>query len=285
MQQSSRIYSIERRVLQERPVDLKATAIIMNHDRPQLIQNHSSLIPTLLQHPAITEVLLLHSNPDTAFEYEGVTNVNATKANQDMGLAIRFLYARDAINDWILVVDDDMECSSNAIDEALQAVHAGYHIVGKYGRVYSYWTAPLRHGYHTYNVRGQVEVILTKFMVLSKVVCAEFVKHMSLMNDIVETARPLWNGEDIFVNLVSNHYYGNLEPPYKNFAIPELDVWEVKTRNLGSVSGNMDRIRPWNVGPSTFFRALYKAQLHSTYRGRMWATAKHRLATIKTTPV
>ena len=86
------------------------TAVVMNHARPRNIQE-SELLPTLLANPLITEVLLLHSNPKTAFHYQHtkVQNINATLENAKMGLSLRFWFAgHKATNEWILLVDDEL---------------------------------------------------------------------------------------------------------------------------------------------------------------------------------
>lgn len=296
------------------PAEVHISVVIMNHARPNLLQ-HSALLPVLTHHPSVSEVLILHSNPATAFtnadlqqpQYAGdaannhsggkIRHVDASERNAAMGLAVRFHYCAEvATNDWVLHMDDDMELDASAVNELVLAMMENpKRIVGHYGRAYSYWRAPMRHGYDTTDLIGNVEVVLTKVLILEKRICSEFWKHAALMDDMVPDSLPLWNGEDIFVNLVANHHYGvRFRGPYNNYAISDLNVWEADTelypekvvatetdKKEVSVSGNMDRNRIWKVGPVAWGKAYIKAQSHTAYRGRLWYRAKRRLAGIK----
>ena len=283
---------------------LHITAVIMNHNRPRMLRE-SNLMSTLLAHDAIRQVLLCHSNPATAFDWQHdkVTNINATAANQEMGLALRFWYAATAaVNDLVLLVDDDMELAPAAIDGLLRGLlwqqqqmdkHQPNHvIIGHYGRGYHYWTALLRNGYHTRTLYGHVPVVLTKLMLLPRTLCAAFFDYEAVVwNDLVRPySRPLWNGEDIFVNCVANHL-GNVPAssggPYRNLALANLPVWEASSAlddedttkgAVHDVSGNMERHSIWKVGVWNWWQSLCKAQAHAAFRGRLWAAAVERLA-------
>lgn len=271
--------------------DIKVSVVIMNHSRPRMVRE-SNLVQTLAAHDSIDEILLCHSNPVTAFEYphDKVRNLNATEANERMGLSLRFHYCSTARNDWVIHVDDDQELSSDAINQLISTFARNPHrVVGKFGRAYHYWKAPQRHGYDTKNVLGPSEVILTKFMIVERKVCESFFQYQHVVQDMVSESRPLWNGEDIFLSLTANHVYNvPLQGPYGNLALP-LDVWEAsdsfKDDDTGAhdVSGNMDRHRIWNVGLVNWWNAFYRAQCHAAYRGRLWYTAKQRLAAIEDT--
>jgi hypothetical protein len=170
------------------------------------------------------------------------------------------------------------------VDDVLRAaIQNPNRIVGRYGRAFHWGLAPLRRGYHTYNVRGHVEVVLTKFLLLPKPVCQAFMDYSYLMADLVPRSKPLWNGEDIFVNLVANHVYDvPAGGPFSNFAMTDLDVWEAAVVEEGqnNVSGNMDRLRPWNTNLLQYMQAFWKAQMHAAYRGQLWGLAKARLSAL-----
>jgi len=51
------------------PSSVKASVIIMNYGRPDVLQS-SKLLPTLTSHENIDEIFLLHANEETKFEYE-----------------------------------------------------------------------------------------------------------------------------------------------------------------------------------------------------------------------
>jgi hypothetical protein len=242
--------------------------------------------------------------------------------NAQWGLAIRFHYCAILCNStkFVLHVDDDMEFVSHSVINTLlqYMMQNPQRIVGHYGRAYNEWVAPFRHGYDTKTVYGNVEVVLTKILILEQVLCQEFFKYTDLVKDILFSMKRdgivKWNGEDIFINLVANHYYHvPMYGPYNNYAIADLDVWDVDTsmydpttqqeevkslpqaqqqlllrhnaKNAGAnvvvlenaISGNMDRNRIWNVGWYQWYVAYQKAQAHTKYRGLLWYTTKQRL--------
>jgi hypothetical protein len=249
----------------------------------------SFLMRTLTEHPSVSEILLCHSKPSTAFEFDHgkVKNINAVKKNQEMGLALRFHYCATAANEWVMHVDDDMELDASAVTELVRLMMDNPHrIVGHYGRSYHFWKVPHRHGYdYATLLSGPVEVILTKVLILEKQICKEFLKHAKIMQDMVQNSKPMWNGEDIFVNVVANHYYSvPWSGPFNNFAVADLNVWEASNEykdddiGISDVSGNMDRHGISHVGFWNWWIAWVHALKHSYYRGKFWATAKRRLA-------
>jgi Glycosyl transferase family 64 domain len=172
-----------------------------------------------------------------------IRHVDAIQMNERYGLALRFHYcSHQAKNQWVIVVDDDMEISSTAITLLIQyMVQESKRIVGYYGRTYNYYKRPLRHGYDTKLYVGQtVEVILTKLLIVDRVVCTHFFNYTGLVEDdlVLPYSKPKWNGEDIFLNLVSNLYYHAPQGgPYTNYAIRhyeqqqnKLVVWEADSK-------------------------------------------------------
>jgi hypothetical protein len=274
------------------PVDEKVTVVVMNHNRPRMIRE-SQLLKTFTSHPNIDEILLCHSNPETKFDFqhEKVTNIDAVEDNNKMGLSLRFHYCSTARNYWVIIVDDDMELSAAAVDMLLSEFAANtMRIVGHYGRNYNWYKAPYRNGYDTHTVAGPAEVILTKIMVMERDMCAAFFRYEHLMHDLLPESSPLWNGEDIFMSLVANHEYGvpaNSPSPFQNYAIAELDVWEASdkftddTSGAADVSGNMDRHSIRKDGLWNWWNAVRKSHKHAAYRGKLWYTAKQRLAALE----
>jgi hypothetical protein len=139
-----------------------------------------------------------------------------------------------------------------------------------------------------HTVAGPAEVMLTKIMVMESDMCANFFRHEYLMHDLLPDSSPLWNGEDIFMSLVANHEYGvPANGPFKNYAIAELDVWEASdkftddTSGAADVSGNMDRHSIRKDGLWNWWNAVRKSHKHAAYRGKLWSTAKQRLAALE----
>jgi len=288
----------------------------MNHARPGNLLN-SELLPTLLAHPQITEIVILHSNPLTAFEFvhPKVYNINATDENERFGLSLRFHFAGQATNDWILIVDDDMIVPRKTLDALLREFAANPHrIVGRFGRYLSHIrrTGLITHGYQTTNARGGTEVILTKLMLVEREICGQFQEYAEKTDitslPLLKESRPYWNGEDIFMSLVANHMY-SLPGHYSkatrrkalkginNYAMSWLEVGDVENTYINmnvtvtlsdeknaSISGNFRGVRelwswkPWDAAWRDMF---CKAFMHLHYRGRLWQEAKRRLSTLR----
>jgi hypothetical protein len=290
---------LERQMIPLPSSDIKVSAIVMNHDRPYLLK-HSTLLRTLAAHPSIQKVLVLHSKPDTAFDntalqhqldsaqLQKVSHVDVHADDIEMGLALRFHYCADEadmhnMTDYVMIVDDDMELDRSGVSELILEMEKNpKRIVGHFGRAYNHWDVLGRHGYSTRNVYGNVEVVLTKVMILERHICRAFGQYKTVMDDLVQESTPKWNGEDIFVSLVANRVYGvPVNGPYRNYAIPDLPVWEADEADFLdeiSVSGNMDRTTPWKDGVHQWWKNVLKAQSHTNYRGRLWQTAKRRLS-------
>lgn len=249
---------------------------------------------TLLSHPNVDEILLLHSNPRTAFEFvhEKVVNIDAVQENDEMGLSLRFFFCQMASNPWVLHLDDDMEFTTEALNQLLvEYSRDPKRIVGRYGRNLN--PGNFFNGYSSKSTSKSTEVVLTKLMLVEREICSAFFEHAFLVwDDLVlpSTDGPLWNGEDIFLSLVANHVYG---PPkdgrqFNNYAMDWLDVWSADESLKDYSNGKMDisggmpdgilSIRPWDwrwIG--TFLRR----NRHYSYRGKLWQEAKRRLQSLE----
>eukprot|EP00977_Amphora_coffeiformis_P019638 scaffold7349_cov173-Amphora_coffeaeformis.AAC.119 len=279
------------------PKEFQVSVVLMNHYRPRMIKE-SSLLSTLLDHPHVGEVLLCHSNPHTRFSYSHhkVKNLDAIAENTERGLALRFYFCYTAASyEYIIIVDDDQEVTPTAIDTLLQtfAAHPN-RIVGRYGRTYSpYWDSR-NHGYNTRTVFGNVEVVLTKFLVAPREYCGNFLRYESLVQDFLPESHPLWNGEDIFFSLVANHVNRVPEEgPYRNMAVFFGGVSEASNdykdddAGVHDVSGNMDRHvwyrAVWSHDTwGNYTMAAQRARNHTAYRGTLWGAARERLAKLST---
>ena len=114
----------------------KVSVVLMNYSRPRMVQE-STLMRTLLSHPSVDEIVLLHSNPATAFHFlhPKVVNVDSAGQNDEMGLSLRFYFCQLARNPWIIHVDDDMEFELGTLSDLLtEFARNPRRIVGRYGR-------------------------------------------------------------------------------------------------------------------------------------------------------
>ena len=267
----------------------KISVVLMNYSRPRMIRE-STMMRTLLSHPNVDEVLLLHSNPRTAFEFvhPKVTNIDAIEHNNEMGLSLRFYFCQIAKNDWVMHLDDDMEFTTEALNELIIEYERNpKRIVGKFGRDLS--PGNYFNGYSSTNRHKSTEVVLTKLMLMERDMCSAFFEYAHLVwNDVIlhNGEGPLWNGEDIFMSLVANHVYGRPKDgsKFNNYAMDWLNVWQaddsLKDYDNGKydISGGMTGIQFWNW---RWWQTLLKRNRHYSYRGRLWNVAKQRLKELK----
>jgi Glycosyl transferase family 64 domain len=179
-------------------------------------------------------------------------HINATDENELYGVALRFYFCSNrtqmgASNEWVIHVDDDMDINSIAIDQLIlnMAINPK-RIVGFYGRKLNYLDKPYLYGYnHLSNSKQDVtaEVVLTKILILERVLCTEFFNYKHLVEQNppkVSQYKPIkWNGEDIFLNLVANRYY-NVPPygPYQNYLI-QMNKTRIN-KQTGAYAGEID---------------------------------------------
>lgn len=286
-----RMNSVRRIPLPQLPN--KVSVVLMNYSRPRMIRE-SNLMRTLLAHPNVGEIVLLHSNPKTRFEFvhEKIVNVDAAHENDEMGLSLRFYFCQMVKYNWVIHVDDDMEFDADAISEML--IEFGKNprrIVGRFGRDFeSAYSAKNGYnglfgynGYSSISTHKQTEVVLTKLMIMERDICSSFFKYAHLIwDDIVlkQGEGPLWNGEDIFMSLVANHVYGT----NNNYAMDWLKV-ENAPNNLKDydngeldISGGHEGFAIWNW---KWWQSFFRRNRHYSYRGKLWEAAKLKLEGLK----
>jgi hypothetical protein len=263
----------------------KISVVLMNFSRPRMIRE-SAMMRTLLSHPNVDEVLLLHANPKTAFEFvhPKVVNIDAIEHNDEMGLSLRFYFCQLAKNPWVLHLDDDMEFTTEALNELFIEYDRNPHrIVGRFGRDLSPGNS--FNGYNSKNQHKLTEVVLTKLMVMERDICSAFFEYAHLVwNDVIlhDGEGPLWNGEDIFMSLVANHVYGKPTDgrEFNNYAMDWLNVWQaddsLKDYDNGKhdISGGMIGYRFWDW---QWWQTVLRRNSHYSYRGSLWQIARDRL--------
>jgi hypothetical protein len=264
----------------------KASVVLMNFSRPRMIQE-SSLMRTLLSHPNVDEVILLHSNPKTAFHFvhAKVINLDSTRQNDEMGLSLRFYFCQLAKNPWVIHVDDDMEFSVGTLSELfIEFARNPRRIVGRFGRdTVGDENSNSFNGYSSRSSHKQTEVVLTKLMMMERDTCSAFFEHAHLIweDTVLNNGEgPLWNGEDIFMSLVANHAYGH-DGIQANYAMDWLavdnapDKLKDYTDGKYDISGGMTGYRFWDWH---WWQSLLRRNRHYAYRGKLWQTARRRLA-------
>lgn len=273
------------------------SVVLMNFSRPRMIRE-SSMMRVLLNHPNVDEVLLLHANPKAAFEFvhPKVVNIDAVEHNDEMGLSLRFYFCQLAKHPWVIHLDDDMEFTTDALNELLIEYSRNPHrIVGRFGRDMTPGNS--FDGYNSKDRHKSTEVILTKLMVMERETCSAFFHYASLVWDFILTGDegPLRNGEDIFMSLVANHVYRRKQrintdgedieeqQEFNNYAMDWLNVWQADdslkdySNGKNDISGGLSGYRFWDW---RWWQSLLRRNRHYSYRGKLWQLARDRLASL-----
>jgi hypothetical protein len=185
--------------------------ILLNWKRPLNIKN--KILPILEHNNMVDEIIISHGNKGTIFKYisqkKKIIHRDDSELNNKYGLSLRFLCALTCKNKYVLFMDDDEIIYNEEIYKYYKLlVESNYGIVGKYGRkLYKNHDNKFQYNFH--NTIGICDVILTKFMILKKQIIYDFFNYSYLVHDIQQYAKPLWNGEDIFISLIARKRYGN----------------------------------------------------------------------------
>lgn len=183
----------------------KITIIIMNFKRPDNIKNF--ILPYYDKISVIDQVILVHCLEDTAFEYSSpkVKHVYEYDTNVEYGVFTRYIAAKKyAATKCILFTDDDVVIPIKTIATIYYKWNTNPNrVIGAEGRklykkenkdVYEYKSTP-----HY----GEVDFVLTSCCMTSidhvSYVCSQ--EH--IMRDYANTTSIKWNGEDIYLGLLS----------------------------------------------------------------------------------
>ena len=185
--------------------------IILNWKRPSNIKD--KILPYIENNYLIDEIIISHGREDTIFEYQSsVKNIihrEDSELNNTFGLSLRFLAALTSKNKFIMFMDDDEIIANDEIEKCYHQIknNKNIGIIGKYGRkLYKNGNEYL---YNFHNVQGISDIILTKFMILKKKLIYDFFDNSLFIEHLQKNAKPFWNGEDIFISLLSRKRYGN----------------------------------------------------------------------------
>jgi hypothetical protein len=202
------------------------TAILLNWNRAFNLKQ--IILPLLSRHPLINEIIISHGKSSSMFDYESpycqIVHRDDVFNNQTYGLSCRFLAMMEAKNDQVLILDDDLLVFSKSISRLSQYYLTDPMIIhGLFGRSvnnnYQYCYTDWLYGY--------VPIVLTKCMILNKCYGELFLERADMMKDILNKGDPYWNGEDIFMSLVTTHKTNKLpcayRLPYLNLIYSELN--------------------------------------------------------------
>ena len=208
---------------------MSVSVVILNWNRPLWLRR--VILPLLARHPIVDEIHVSHGRERARFSYKSrrckIIHRPDWDLNDRYGLALRFVAAREAANDAVLILDDDLVVPRRSImalkslfDRAPHTLHA---IFGRrINRAYQY-------SYDGYE-RGETPVVLTRCLMMHRSYADVFLEAEPSAAELITRGSPKWNGEDIFLSLLSIRKTGTLPRAYD---LPFKNVWRM---HRGSIS-------------------------------------------------
>jgi hypothetical protein len=176
---------------------------------PNVINN----INHYMSYGLVKEIFVFNNNPACSVRNLGNNKVTIIETSRDLGLFPRYAAAGLARSSCILHCDDDIFIPEETVNS-----------------LYSHWqhNKGICHGvegrriareYNTKNVIGDVQVILTRCLMASKINCLSAYGFTPWFEDL--PGKPRGNGEDIILSYVSMHNSGKLNKThactYRNY--------------------------------------------------------------------
>jgi len=184
---------------------MKLSVVILNFNRPKFVKDN--IIPALEKNNFIDEIIISHGKKETVFESTSPkikSLFHYGKMNEEYGLTLRFVSAMEAKNEHVMIMDDDIIPSDEAISILFQKINEDERIYGIYGR-------DPRKEYNIENVFGSVPIVLTRCLITSKSMCEFFIENYKQFEyEEIKNSKPFWNGEDILFSFLSIMKYDKL---------------------------------------------------------------------------
>jgi hypothetical protein len=209
----------------------KYSLVLLNWKRPN---NVIKIINTMNQYSCIDEIIVSNGNIETLLDL----NIPKTTfyddsgyMNDKYGLDLRFINGIRAKNENIIVMDDDLFISDNELMKIIIEFEKNPNrIVGIFGR-----DSSSNSGYKYGNVYGEVDIILTRLLIVKKRLCHLFFICKPMIEDFYKNGQPYGNGEDIFLSFIGSLYYDCRHYALKNIKHIELD-------DVNAISSNDDHL-------------------------------------------
>ena len=199
---------------------MSVSAVILNWNRPRWLRR--VILPFLARHPLVDEIHISHGRERTCFSFESqhceIVHRHDWDLNDRYGLALRFVAAREVRNDAVLILDDDLVVAARtirALKASLDAAPRTLH--GILGRRIS---ASYEYSYDGYG-RGETPIVLTRCLMMHRSYADVFLEAEPSAADLITRGSPKWNGEDIFLSLLSIRETGTLPRAHK---LPYINV-------------------------------------------------------------
>ena len=207
---------------------MKVSVVLLNWQRPRWLR--WLILPHLVRHPQVDEIVVSHGRKDTAFNFTSrharVVHREDWKLNPTYGLSLRFLAASEATNESVLVADDDLVVEHRAITLLAQALEGQRGLLhGILGRTLSA-DYEYQYGHHPI---GPVPIMLTRAVMMDRSYADLFLREAPKAEHLVVRGVPKWNGEDIYLSLLSILRSGDFPKAY------DLKYWDVLMSSRGSI--------------------------------------------------
>jgi len=208
---------------------VSVSAVILNWNRPSWLRR--VILPLLARHPLVDEIHVSHGRERTCFSFESprceIVHRHDWDLNDRYGLALRFVAAREVRNDAVLILDDDLVVAGRSITGLKASFDAAPHTLhGIFGRRIS---PAYEYSYDGYE-RGETPLVLTRCLMMHRSYAGVFLEAEPSAAGLIARGVPKWNGEDIFLSLLSIRRTGALPHAYD---LPYKNVW---WRRRGSIS-------------------------------------------------
>lgn len=209
---------------------MNASVVVLNWQRPRWLRR--VILPYLTRHPLVDEVIISHGREDTAFRFKSrrcrVVNREDWGLNEEFGLSLRFVAAQEAKNEAVLLIDDDIVASHEAISFLTERItETPLRLHGLRGRDI---TASHEYRYGGF-VLGPTPILLTRCLMMDRSYGEIFLAEAPRAAHLIVRGQPKWNGEDIYLSLLSIRRTGALPHAYN---LPFKNVWRM---HRGSIIG------------------------------------------------
>jgi hypothetical protein len=154
----------------------------------------------------VKEIIVFNNNPTSNLRQIGNNKVTVIESSRDLGLYPRYAAAGLARSTCVLHCDDDLFIPEETVNGLYRHWSANEGIChGLEGR-------RIGNEYNTTNAIGDVHVILTRCLMVSRINCLSAYRFTPWFDDL--PGEPRGNGEDIILSYVSMYNSGNYNRTY-----------------------------------------------------------------------